>query len=846
MKKLFLFFLFQFLCFLVYCQNPILCGLNFNGGAGSVPSYGNIFSFNTASNSYNSLYNFTNSFEASSPRYTHLIETTNGKLLGMAELGGNFNRGSIFEYNYQSNSFTKRFDFDSINGSYPTGSLFEANNGKIYGMTSRGGLYNYGVLFEFDNFNNTFITKINFDSISNGMLPYGTLIQAANGKLYGYSSKGGLNNLGILFEYDINTNTLQKKIDFIGFNGANPNASLIASSNGKLYGLTPYGGTSNLGVLFEFDTQTNSLTVLFDFATPGTNASHPFGSPIEASNGKLYGLANNFNSCIFEFDLSTNTFIKKHDFIAISDGNLPYGDLIQVSNDKLYGFTKQDGSNGGGTLFEYDFILNNFSVRYNFSSSNSFLYGSPYYASNGKIYGLSYKGGYSDCGTLFEYDFGLNSISTKVELCAHAYNKQPSGNLLQISNNKFYGVCTNGGIQPNSAGSIFEFDKSINSVSIKYGFGGIDGSIPSAGLISASNGKLYGMTQGGGNFNWGVLYEYDITNNPSFFTKKIDFNSLATGGTPKGRLLEATNQKLYGLTSVGGINNDGALFEYSINTNSILKVADFNDLTNGKNPFGNLIQAANGKLYGMTQFGGIYGAGCLFEYDILSNSLTNKYNFGGNFSNGSNPIGSLYEASNGKLYGMTCYGGINGEGVLFAYDLTIDSLQNLYNFAFSTGINVSGNLMEASNGNLYGMSQSGGLYNYGVIFEFNIANSSYNKLYDLDLLTSGGNPDFPSLIECATGTTSIHSYLKEKDFTIVSPNPARDELILKCTRNQKESVILKFFDSLGNLIFKENLNLQKGSNSHSVSIRKFSPGLYFISLESQMNSRQTIRVSISK
>ena len=39
---------------------------------------------------------------------------------------------------------------DPINGSSPYGSLLEADDGKLYGMTSRGGSNNLGVLFFFD------------------------------------------------------------------------------------------------------------------------------------------------------------------------------------------------------------------------------------------------------------------------------------------------------------------------------------------------------------------------------------------------------------------------------------------------------------------------------------------------------------------------------------------------------------------------------------------------------------------------------------------------------------------------------------------------------------------------
>ena len=68
-------------------------------------------------------------------------------------------------------------------------------------------------------------------------------MQASNGKLYGLTEFGGTNNLGVLFEYDISTSTYTKKIDFDGANhGSEPKGTLLEASNGKFYGTTTKGG----------------------------------------------------------------------------------------------------------------------------------------------------------------------------------------------------------------------------------------------------------------------------------------------------------------------------------------------------------------------------------------------------------------------------------------------------------------------------------------------------------------------------------------------------------------------------------------------------------------------------
>ena len=87
----------------------------------------------------------------------------------------------------------------------------------------------------------------------------------------------------------------------------------------------------------------------------------------------------------------------------------------------------------------------------------------------------------------------------------------------------------------------------------------------------------------------------------------------------------------------------------------------------------------------MTYFGGINDLGVIFEYNIATNTLTNKVDF--NFNKGASPDGSLMQASNGKLYGMTNGGGVNGGfggyGVLFQYDPVTSTYTKKLDFVYN-------------------------------------------------------------------------------------------------------------------------------------------------------------------
>ncbi len=78
------------------------------------------------------------------------------------------NLGVLFEFDLATSSFSKKFDFDTLNGIHPAGSLTLVDNGKLYGTTSKGGLYNWGVLFEWDADAGVFTKKLDFNDHGKG------------------------------------------------------------------------------------------------------------------------------------------------------------------------------------------------------------------------------------------------------------------------------------------------------------------------------------------------------------------------------------------------------------------------------------------------------------------------------------------------------------------------------------------------------------------------------------------------------------------------------------------------------------------------------------------------------
>lgn len=384
--------------------------------------------------------------------------------------------------------------------------------------------------------------------------------------------------------------------------------------------------------------------------------------------------------------------MKKLCFLLILITKLSYSQVIYDCS--LWGTTFAGGATGNGTIFKYDIYYDSLYKTDDFSYVNkgAMCYGSLMLASDGNMYGMTWAGGTgyanmssgncSGCGTLFKVDTltGLLTKKYDFDYAATGPGSLPVGSLIQASDGNLYGMTESGAI--NISGALFQYDLTNDTINTKFDFNTITGNGPSGSLLQASDGKFYGMTGVNGPLGYGTLFSYDVTT--SVFTKLFDFDYMVTGGRPLGSLIQASNGLLYGMLPGGGSNGGGVIFQYDINTNVYSKKVDLPFSTSGMMPSGDLMQADNGKLYGLTPKGGTSNEGTLFEYDITTNTLVTKYNF--NYASGKSPQGTLMQASNGKLYGVTLLGGSHSGGTLFEYDLNTNTFAKKADFSTTTGM----------------------------------------------------------------------------------------------------------------------------------------------------------------
>lgn len=372
----------------------------------------------------------------SSEAQTHQV------LYGMTSGGGALNAGVIFQYDLNTSTYTKKYDFlnGTTGGGVPMGSLLKASNGLLYGMTSQGGAFGYGTIFSFDPVSSVYSELFEFDSGSLGSIPYGSLIQAPNGRLYGMTSGEGGNFYGNIFEFDISSGDLNGMLALSSSNtGSAPFGSFIQATDGNLYGMTSTGGL-DYGVIFQFTySPINYLNIFeFDFSTTG---SGPKGNLLQTTDGKFYGMTNgggaNALGVLFQFDLGTSTYTKILDFDNTTNGGNPFGELIQSSNGILYGMTSTGGTNSVGVLFQYSPTTSTYTKKFDFdgTAKGSTPYGSLKQASDGNLYGMTSMGGSNDMGVLFQYNPTTSTYTKKIDFDGVSSGSGPVSNLIEATIN---------------------------------------------------------------------------------------------------------------------------------------------------------------------------------------------------------------------------------------------------------------------------------------------------------------------------------------------------------------------------------------------------------------------------
>lgn len=564
-----------------------------------------IFEFDVNTKTFTKSKNIDNVFSG----IVEIFKSSSDKIYATAN-AGDFKTRLFFEYNPSTNTLVQKASV--LSNEYSICGFAEAVNGKFYGISRQSVGADQGHIVEFDPIAGTASVKTSVDPGNYSFTEAQGLMRASNGKFYGVAKWNGPDR-GYIFEYDPATDKIKKLSSFLSYLYS-PSGILLEGSNGKLYGSVNPGGIP--GSIFEFNTVTNEV-VFVAILNQSTGSMIPERMVI--SGNKLYASTSSGGAAnagtIIEFDYVTRSLKTLASFKNGTGGYYPKIGLTAANNGKLYGITQNGGTNDHGTLFEYDPLTDEVTTKVNFSKNGlgNFPQQGLTLGVNGKLYGSTNGGGMdsNSTGTFYEFDPENDNIRVITPLArSGSQGSYWMGEVVQASTGKIYAASRLDG--PQDYGMLLEVDPVAKSVRQLHTFSGTDGRNPESALVVASNGKVYG-TASGGSSDKGVLFEYDIAT--STYSVKHNFNGSV--GQEPGPLTEY-NGKLYGLARYGGSSN-GTVFEYNLATGQISKKYDFNVV--GQNPVGKLLLASNGKLYGQTSMGGLNTSGVIFEFDPSTSAV---------------------------------------------------------------------------------------------------------------------------------------------------------------------------------------------------------------------------------
>jgi uncharacterized repeat protein (TIGR03803 family) len=403
-----------------------------------------------------------------------------------------------------------------------------------------------------------------------------------------------------------------------------------------------------------------------------------------------------------------------------------------------------------------------FSVLYNFGSiANDPI--QPFYSGivaqgrDGNLYSGTNGGGANDQGATFV----ITPAGTLTTL--HSFGSSstdgvtPSGGLTLGTDGNFYGTTYGGGFP--SYGTVFKMAAN-GAITTLYAFThSNDGALPIAPPVEGTDGNFYGTTcplcNGTGN---GTIYK--IT--PSGVFKTLYQFDTTHGYSPEDPLVLGTDGNFYGTARGGGTNLKGVIFKVT-SAGKLTILYNF-DGTHGVGPIGPLVQGADGNFYGTTLGGGGPNFGVVYKMKPTG-VVTVLHEMNGT-TDGASPYAGLVQATDGNFYGVNESQGTpsagcpNGCGTIFR--ITPRGVFSvLYNFDLTTGSLPYGNLVQHTNGLIYGTTQLGGTGgtagfcnpgSCGVIFSLNIG-----AAHVVSTLTSAGKvgKTIEILGQGFTGTTGV-------------------------------------------------------------------------------------------
>ncbi|MCX2742515.1 MBG domain-containing protein [Mangrovivirga sp. M17] len=650
---------------------------------------------------------------------TSFTYSQNVKLVGSTSASGSKGGGTIFRYSSSDKKLVSIKNFQSTPRGIEFG-LTEGTDNYYYGITKEGGNGDKGIIFRVTKDWATYEVLHHF---SKGSSPSGqVLLNEAGDRLYGVTLNGGANNSGLVYSIDIDGTDFTVLHEFENINGSNPNGQLLLSS-GVLYGTARSGGANSDGVIYKINTDGTGYSVIHNF-NDALTGSNPRTGMIEIG-GILYGTAYsggaNGSGTLFKIKTDGSMMAVIADMPA--DASNPSTKLILGTDNIIYGTTENGGNNDAGSFFKVQPNGSGFEVFKIFNASNgSNPSSSLIELSSTEILGTTFTGGNFNAGVLYKVNKDGTGYTKLIDFNSTSSRSKPKGNIIKTSLNTLIIPLTqqSENVIANPYGGFVQsnFSGTISTEFYLPETGGFD---LQTSIVKASDGRYYGSTFRGGDFDKGVIF--------SINSDGSDYQELITLGGNELRetytdILEHSNGKMYVVTSG---NSNGRSYLISFTPSGFSSVEAITSIYASK-VVGKLLEDRDGNIVGMNYSGGSNDLGTFWSFNPSTSQYQKLWEFDG--PTGQYPVGGVIQSSvTGDYYAVTSGGGSNGYGTIirFPYPLSTSSMPFvIHDFSASEGSKPSG--LTIDNEVLYGVCETGANLDQGSIFKFDLGSSTFSVL----------------------------------------------------------------------------------------------------------------------
>lgn len=803
----------------------------------------------------------------------------------LASLSGNFLKGISIQQN--ENWY---FNAETFN----TGGLVSGGNGLIYGVSntigfdaheSFGGLYSIDPstdetqlihFFSGPRIANHNSSNVAYQAFNQGIHnPVLGIIQVGD-YLYGICDKGGADDKGGIYRYNLSTNNYEKVIDFDtqGFLGYHPNSPLVIGPNGDLYGVLKYKGSNAEGHLYKVDVTNNTVSVISPLGAAGWAIADPvMAIAYNPSLNMIFGTKETFsglNAGGGVWSYNFNNGLVTNETIITTGQTATLGDLgngmTPVAPDGNHYFTtRAGGGQNDGTLVRYNPGTNTMTKVHDFVHPPS---GTGFIINGTKIYG-TYSGIAPGQPLIWSYDVSTLIFSEELSASANSTIGACIMNEIAIVNNELY-AHTIRGIE-SDVGSLFKLNLISSQLSVVQNNQSVEGRglIGEITLVDDTSAYTY-IGTGGQEVNpseyseqggiakinlIGGTVEYDLLKSDYFTVdpraKSSKYNKILKSnsgnlysstyvqtetGSARNRLykIDASNnysivweasedREKYNFSGLEYQNGEIAFVSgdsihiYNESNNALTSYDLGLDGVNTKElALNQLTLASNGVLYFTTYNTLLAGGTCsVYAINTLNWSVTQVHEF----TTDAQELNNGLVEYNGKLYGSAIAGGANNEGFLYSIELSTGNFSIEYDFDADVDGGAFLGGWTLYNNELYAVSYTGGQNGYGTFVKFNPTNSTLTVIEDLTMTNGRAYRSTPAFWD--DSFIGINEIAQESKLSLY-PNPTTG--LLHSNLKSIDNCIVRSID--GSTVKSE----VQGS---TISITDNIPGVYFVTIQSK-------------